>query len=101
MASAERIRRVDQHDVQVATEFEVLKAIIENEPLHPAPQQLPAPMKAIPANPESNPMAQPRFEQLDFVARAFDRRSLRSSGEGGLATVSPRENAHALPLGEQ
>src|ERR1700730_10067706 len=101
MPSAERLRRIDQDDVNIATQLQVLKAIIKNEPPHAALPKLKTAGEAIGSHTESNPVAQTRFEQLHFIGGGFDRRFPTRSRHGGLPTIPTGENADAVPFCKQ
>ena len=67
-ASAERIRGIDQHDVDVTRQLQMLKAIVEHEPFDATSGKLTATSIAVSTHAESYAFAEARLKQLHLVA---------------------------------
>ena len=82
-ATAEGICRVYQDDVHIARELQVLKAVVEDEPIHAALREFPALFVAICADAELDAIAEACLEHADFVAGGND--GVRCGGLGIIA----------------
>jgi hypothetical protein len=69
MATTKWIRCVNEDDIHVAGKLQVLKSVVENEPLDSLRCKPSASSKAICPDAEGDSIAQSRFQKLHFVAR--------------------------------
>src|SRR5215472_1741185 len=93
MTSVEGIGWVGENDVNIARKLKVLKAIIQNEPLHAAPRKFPPLCVAISADAECNAIAQARLKQPYLIARW--------AGGRRVTAIAAGEDACFLVLREQ
>src|SRR5580698_766203 len=68
VTATERIRRIDQNDIDVARQLQMLKPVVKNERSDASVSEFAAACEAICADSECDTVAQARLQQPHFVA---------------------------------
>src|ERR1700728_2245930 len=102
---AKRHARVDQNDVHIARKFQMLKAIVENEPFDSAICQRNSVFVTIRANSKRHTVRQAGFQKLHFVASRNNLRlASRSRSRCSLdrfSSIPARKNSHTFAFRKQ
>ena len=92
-AAAKWIRRVDEHDVGIARQFQMLKSVVQHEPIDSVPRQDHAVLVPVRADSELNFSRQPLAQQRNFIAL---RNAARSASTR--SSIPARQNRRVLPF---
>jgi len=96
VTSAERIRRVHEHDVHVPLQLQMLKAIVEDKPLDSFRAQSLASRKPVRSHAQCDGIPQSRLEKAHFITRRLSTRKLLTA-----TAISSRQYSYSLPFRKQ